>query len=108
MWVGLFEAGDDLAESHAGIDQDDDRPGSEQGKRHRQEFDSGSDHQHDALPLFDPHVSQTGGKAVDQLIEFSERPLCGGLTIPVADDEGWLIGNEPSRSTQACRDIVSG
>ncbi len=73
--VRLFEAVQDLRESHPRIDQDDDGPRLEGREDERYELDTKPHHQHEPRERDDAHRLQAAGQAVAFAVELLKRQV---------------------------------
>ena len=75
LGVDLFEALEDIRPPHAGIDQNDHRPGLKERERQSDKLERGPDHQHHPATASDPQLQQPASEPVALLIELAKRPL---------------------------------
>ena len=108
LGLGGCQAADQVAASHAGIDQHDDRAGLEQAEHQRDELDARPDQQGQPRAGGDAQAAQARGDAIGVLFELAKR-AGGVLAAPCAaatrdchcDGVGHLRGG----GAQAARDV---
>ena len=85
---GFCQAGLQVFDSKAGIDQDRNRTGLEKGKGQREKIGPGGHHQHAAHPPADAVSDQTVGDAVGERIQLAK----GEADVALGKDDGRGIG----------------
>lgn len=65
----VLQAFAEVADSHAGVNHNEDGAGLEQGKRQRKEIEAGLDHQHGSHAAADADAVQSGGDAIALFVQ---------------------------------------